>query len=112
MGRKKPELPSSDKHLLSVDYVDTPFGGACKKMEIVCIRCGKLHVVTAPDNAINIIKNEKLIGTAIVEYIMDEAGWVHQTVKRKDGKESFYMICPNCVEKDFEAFKSLKWWTK
>jgi len=107
MDHNKNELLSS-KNLLSAEYIPTPHGNVCKKMEIVCIKCGSLHDVTVPDDAIAKINSVDMIGTVIIEYILEELGWVQTSVKRKNGIKSIYTVCPGCVDKEYEAFKCFK----
>ena len=105
MGHKKPGSSSFSK-LLTAEYVSTPLGNVCKKMEVVCIKCGTIFDVTVPDDAINEINDQSLVGTALIEYILKENGWVQTTVKRKNGKTSHYSVCPDCVENEFEILKA------
>jgi len=107
MDHNKNELLSS-KNLLSAEYIPTPHGNVCKKMEIVCIKCGSLHDVTVPDDAINKIDSVKVAGTAIIDCILEELGWVQVWVNRKNGAKSIYTVCPGCVDKEYEAFKCFK----
>jgi len=93
---------SSQLHLPAADLVDTPYGHVCRSMEINCIRCGSTAVITVPDDKIKGIDDELLTGTIYIEHYAQEAGWIMQMIKRTGVVPALYMLCPECVKKDFK----------
>jgi hypothetical protein len=101
---KKPELPPLDS-LLSAEYIWTPYGRVCSKMEILCIQCGKKDLVVVPDELIKMIDSEDLTGSNYAEYFTEQKGWIIKQVTRQiSGHPALFMLCPDCIEKNFQAF--------
>lgn len=102
--RKKPELPPLES-LLSAEFVETPYGFACSKMEVLCLRCRKGEVIAVPEKILKTIDTEDLAGDAIATCVAEEKGWVIKSVNRIGGKLGLFMLCPQCVEKMFKEFE-------
>jgi len=101
MGNKKLEPPSS-KNLLDSEFVPTPYGLTCKWMDFRCVKCGHKERITVPQKLIDGVTSELVSGSAFAEHLAISAGWVNQTVNRKDGRQSIYMACPDCVDYEFQ----------
>jgi len=102
--RKKPELPPLES-LLSAEFVPTPYGLACSKMEVLCLNCRKGEIIAVSQKTLNMIDSEDLAGSAIAEYMAEQKGWLIKPVNRTGGKQGLFMLCPQCVENFFTAFE-------
>ena len=101
--QRKSELPPLES-LLSAEYVSTPYGRVCSKMEVLCLRCRKGEVIAVPEKALNTIDSEDLVGSTIVEYMAEQKGWLIKPVNRTSGKRGFFMLCPACIEQFFKKY--------
>lgn len=101
--QRKSELPPRES-LLSAEYISTPYGRACSKMEISCLRCHKREVIVVPKKALNMIDSEDLAGSTLIEHIAEQKGWLIKPVNRTAGKRGFFMLCPACIEQFFKKF--------
>lgn len=96
---------SSPESLLSAEYVDTPYGRVCRKMEVLCLACRKGEVIVVPDEVIKQIDNEDVTGSAFAEYYAEKKGWIVKLIQRASGVPALFMLCPQCVENLFKKFK-------